>query len=497
MNIPIEQYILYSEAELNVLPLSSFCHDGCIFCSHKNIAKDDLRSSGFYGYRRSFEDVAEHISFLDPEKRVVIGESATKISEGEPFMWKDVEKIILAVRSHIGKNLISITTSGGFIEEGFFNIIKEAAPLEINFSLNSFNAKTRNKIVLDGRSAKAFENLERLSGHGESLRINVSLMAINEEITPLALIVEDIENLRKIENMALIKVFLPRFAEGLFSKFFKNYDEFTAYAERISAVLSGINAFSKAPVVLEPLTPPDTKVTIHAVTPGSRTCLAGIKTGDEILSVNGVKPRSRSEAYKFIRQTAGTLEISINENKAAASNESRNKTITFEEFDGKSDGAGGMIFVSDISPYDLDRFIEIEGELAAKGSEALVLTTVLSENYLRRVFLENKILNIKPAAVKSVNFKGNIDCIGLLTLKDVETAIGGTGLKNMESGTGGERQKNPKTADGGLVLPKNEGSELFQNVIIPGIMFDHLGFDLNGERLERLKEKFETNFIVI
>ncbi len=497
MNIPVEQYILYSEAELNVLPLSSFCHDGCIFCSHKNTAPDDLRSSGFYGYRRSFEDVSEHIGFLDPEKRVVIGESATKISEGEPFMWKGVEKIILAVRSHIGKNLISITTSGGFIGDDLFNIINAAAPLEINFSLNSFNAKTRDRIVLDGRSAKAFENLERLSGYGESLKLSVSLMAINEEITPLALIVEDIENLRKISNIALIKVFLPRFAEGLFSKFFKNYDEFTSYAERVSAVLSGINAFSRTPVVLEPLAPPDTKITVHAVTPDSRACLAGIRTGDEILSVNGRKPRSRSEAYRFITKTAGKLELTVNENKAAASNKSRNKTITFEDFDGKTEGAGGMIFISDISTYDLDRFIEINGELAAKGSEALALTTVISENYLRRVFLENNILNIKPAAVKSVNFKGNIDCTGLLTFKDIETAIGGTGLKNKESGTGGERQKITKTADGGLDIQKNEEAELSRNIIIPGIMFDHLGFDLNGERLEDFKEKFETNFIVI
>jgi len=465
MNIPVEQYILYSEAELNVLPLSSFCHDGCIFCSHKNASPDTLRSNGFYGYRRSFEEVAEHIGFLDPEKRVVIGESATKISEGEPFMWKGVEKIILAVRSRIGKNLISITTSGGFIGDDFFNIINKAAPLEINFSLNSFNAKTRDRIVLDGRSAKAFENLERLSKYGESLKLSVSLMAINEETTPIALIVEDIENLRKMANIALIKVFLPRFAEELFSKFFENYDEFTAYAEKVSSVLSGVNASGSIPVVLEPLAPPDTKVAIHAVAPDSTAFRAGIKAGDEILSVNGRKPKTRSEAYQFITKTAGTIELTINENKAASSNESRNKKLTFEDFDGKSEGAGGMIFISDINPSELDGFIRINRELAANGAEALALTTALSESYLKAVFLENGISNIKPAAVKNVNFKGNIDCAGLLTLKDIEAALRGDGLS--------------------------------KSVIIPGIMFDHLGFDLNGERLDEFKEKFETNFIVI
>ena len=464
---------------MNVLPLSSFCHDGCIFCSHKNTPRDDSRSSGFYRCRRSFEEVMEHINFLDPEKRVVIGESATKISEGEPFMWKGVEKTITAVRSHIGGNVISITTSGGFIGEDFFNIITAAAPLEINFSLNSFNPKVRDRIVSDGRTARVFENLKRLSGYGGSLKMNVSLMAINEEITPLTIIAEDIENLRKIENINLIKVFLPRFAGELFLKFFKNYDEFTAYAERIYSTLSGMNAFKKTPVVLEPLAPPDTRVTVHAVTPGSTACRAGIEPGDEIISVNGQKPRSRSEAYQFIKKTAGTLVLSVNESKPGGTDKGSNKTITFEDFNGNSEGAGGMIFVSDIDPVELDRFVEINRELKIENANAAALTTVLSESYMRTVFLENEILNIKPVAVKNVNFRGNIDCAGLLTLKDIETAMSGAVQKKSESKTGGADQK------------------YLKNIIIPGVMFDHLGFDLNGERLDELKEKFETNFIVI
>jgi len=428
---------------------------------------DILSSSGFYRYRRSFDDVMEHINFLDPEKRVVIGESATKICEGEPFMYKGVEKIISAVRSRIGDNVISITTSGGIIGEQFYKIIDKIAPLEINFSLNSFNAKTRDRIVLDGRSAKAFENLKRLSEYGGSLKMNVSLMAINEGMTPLALIIEDIENLRKISNIALIKVFLPRFAEGLFSKFFKNYEEFAAYAERVSYAISGMNAFKKTPVVVEPLAPPDTKATVHAVTPDSPAFLAGIKPGDKIISVNGRKPRSRSEAYQFIRKTAGPLELVINESRTEGTNGGLNKTITFEKFNGNSEGAGGMIFVSDINPSELDRFIETNLKLAAKNSRAAAVTTILSEKYIRAAFRENGISNIEPLAVKSVNFKGNIDCAGLLTLTDIEAAIGG-----MEK-------------------------EVFKTIIIAGIMFDHLGFDLNGDRLEDIAKKFEADFIVI
>ena len=73
---------IHSISQFNVLPVTSKCNFSCLFCSHKQNPPDikvfsvpDLSLSG----------LIDIIDFLDKDRKIVIGESATNIIEGEPF----------------------------------------------------------------------------------------------------------------------------------------------------------------------------------------------------------------------------------------------------------------------------------------------------------------------------------------------------------------------------------------------------------------------------
>lgn len=455
----IKSYILHSEAERNVLPLSPLCHNGCVFCSHKNISPSDPLY-GFYDYRREVDEIIEHIEFLDPSKRVFIGESATKIFEGEPFMFKGIMRILSALRKHVKKAPISITTSGGFIPPEFFEAAAGLAPLEINYSLNSYDERTRDGIVLDGRTRPAFENLERLCAAGPGIDVSVSLMAVCEALTPVAGLRDGIEKLRRLPGVGIIKIYLPRFSRAQFGKFFNGRHEFDAYRESVISSLAGINGVSAAPVVIEPAAPSfdGGDVLVHSVVPGSKAAAKNIGGGDKIISVNGERPLSRTHAHALITASKkSTLSITVEPASGGAE-----RRIEFADYRRGLDGACGMVFTSDISPSSLKCLAAIDEKLKKLSRRGIMATTILSLAYMNAVIEKFEFSSLAAEAFESFSFGGNIDCAGLLTAEDIR--------RNLASFSRG-RWRTP-CADSALVLPAH--------------MFDHLGRDLNGEHIADL-----------
>jgi organic radical activating enzyme len=454
----IINYILYSEAEQNVLPLSSLCHNGCVFCSHKNISKTDYLYK-FYDYKRDLSEIIEHIDFLDPSKKVYIGESATKIFEGEPFLFKGIIEVLKAVRRHVKKAAICITTCGGYIARDFFDIIDEIAPVEINFSLNSYNRQTRDAIVSDNKTDETFNNLQKLSLVKNGVKLNISLMAVNEKLTPVKLLIEDSARLRALGNISIIKIFLPRFSEKQFHNFFNGYGEFSDYCAAVKAAFAAINdAPGAAPVILEPL-PPDFdggETLIHSVIPASKAAALNLRARDKIIAVNGVAPLSKTHAYQMIVSSKKKPVLAVE--PFGGSVGGGPFSVSFPDYNRAKDGAGGIVFTADMPAEAIAGLIKINGRAAAEGERGIIATTALSLDYINNILVKFNITGLRAAAFTNRRFGGNIDCAGLLTLNDISGEIRGEGFINRY---GGE----------------------FGIIILPSLMFDHLNYDLNGDNL--------------
>jgi len=458
MNNLLEKYILYSEAEQNVLPLGFSCGSNCVFCSHKNIGAGSYLYE-FTRYSRSADEIIEHVGFLDPGKRVAIGDSATKIFEGEPFLNKDLVRVLRAVRTRVKKAPIVITTSGALIGMDFFEALDDLAPVYVNFSLNSYDRDVLKAIAPGLQAGKVFENFEKLCAAKESVKVCASLMAVNGRLTNAEGIARDVARMRLIEGLEMIRIFLPRFSDKSFGFFFRDMDEYRSYVREIIS-MAGSFSGPGTPVMAEPVAPESAEVSVFRVIPGSRAALGGAAPGDRILSVNGKIPVTRSHAHSMIVKSRERVDIRIESGK----------NLVYENFDGTTEGAGGIVFESDISHNAYESLKNINKKLTDEGRSAVMATTGLSTDYIGAFLAKHGFSSLNPFPVTNRSFGGNIDCAGLLSFRDIANAI---------------NEKHSKASS-----LKNRESAL----IIPGAMLDHLEIDIAGTSLFDFTE--ETGYEV-
>jgi len=79
--------LLYHSHIRGVLPLTSECNMRCVFCSNR-FNPPGVRVA--FIRPRAPAEVVDSLDELAPAERVVIGESATRICEGEPFTHPEV-----------------------------------------------------------------------------------------------------------------------------------------------------------------------------------------------------------------------------------------------------------------------------------------------------------------------------------------------------------------------------------------------------------------------
>lgn len=85
--LPLKELILESAAQSNILPIISTCNVQCRFCSNR---QNPPLAETLSMPPVSLELVDEALSLMDPGKPVVIGESVTRLTEGEPFVHPGV-----------------------------------------------------------------------------------------------------------------------------------------------------------------------------------------------------------------------------------------------------------------------------------------------------------------------------------------------------------------------------------------------------------------------
>ncbi len=431
--------LLETASRDNILILTTRCSTSCIFCSHQQNPEE---IEAYYVDTLSREQIDTLIEFLDGTKKIIIGESATRICEGEPFLCSGIIGILEHIRNRYPKATIQITTSGIHLDGAVITRLESIGNIELNVSLNSSSANGRRKLYRGKEHYQAVEAVKLLKS--STLVYSGSIVAMPhlvgwEDIRETMLFLQEY-------GAASIRLFMPgytRFTKGLLppNDIRSDMENFTQEMGKLIHI----------PLVMEPSGVKDTIALVDGILAGSPAEKSGIIKGDRILTINGRSIISRVDAYYKAYETRNpTIEL-----------ERGGRTI--EVLVEKPAGASsGMVFSYDIHP---DTILGIEKGISRnRGKNCLILTSELAYQLLSCCFTDRHKAEIE--AVRNEFFGGNILCAGLLTLSDIEAHL--------------EKK---------WLLP--------QVILLPGIMFDTAGRDLMGRHFMELEAKLGIKAEVI
>ncbi|WP_406678634.1 DUF512 domain-containing protein [Neomoorella carbonis] len=437
------QLAVLTAARYNILPLTSSCNLRCLFCSHRqNPPGVETR----YLPPLKPEQVDTLLDFLDGSRKIVIGESATRLIEGEPMTHPDFLAILARVRRRFTATALEITTNGTFLTRELARALADLGPLEINLSLNSASPAGRLKLMGDKKPTTALEAPLTLKQAG--ITYHGSLVAL-PWIIGWSDVRETILYLSR-SGARTIRIFLPgytrlappelRFPENL--------------RQQIEAELEVLRQQTDVPLLLEPLCLNNLTPVVEGVIPGTPADRAGLRRGDIILAVDGQKPRSRVEAYRLIAKPGKRhLVVQRQENTGSGpytsstgcKKQRRSLNLLVTE-----DGSG-LTF-----SWDFDPDILQEVEQACRRHHArrvLIMTSELAGKVIKEAVAWLP-WELEVITAPSQFFGGTIACAGLLTLRDFKIAWQEWSKKN---------------------------STPVDLIILPGIAFDYRGFDLTGQ----------------
>lgn len=147
----LQRLLVEAVRDHNVLPLTGRCNLSCCFCSHR------YNPPGTKAYSfgpLSVELLRELSAYLDPEKKIIIGESATRLREGEPLTHPRFMDLLKNLRARYPQTLIQATTNGSLLEPQIIEALSALQPLELVISVNSITQKGRSLLMGDPEPGK-------------------------------------------------------------------------------------------------------------------------------------------------------------------------------------------------------------------------------------------------------------------------------------------------------------------------------------------------------
>lgn len=449
MNSKQKYLILKTVQDNNILPITSQCNLHCKFCSHFQNPPDLKVES--YGHL-NLKFIKEMIDFLPKEGPVILGESATKIIEGEPFYHPEIDKILKILRNRWPKKEIRITTNGSFLSKKRIDLIKKLGNITLSISLNCANKAEREYLMKDKNGEKVFSAIKTLAYY--NLNFNGSLVAL-----PHVTGWNSIENtIRYLDNYnaETIRVFMPAFTD--YTKENMKF-EFVLYS-KLNKFVNKINKELKTPVIFEPPYLKNLSAIIKGIISGSPVDNCNLNKGDIIKKVNNKKVVSRVDAFNKIKNSKNPVLNLENNSKGE---------IIINKRKGKR---SGLVMDYDIEPARINKLINLVKKY--KDNEIILLTSEIAKDMLDFVVnekvketSEEKIINVLE--VKNNFFGGSILTAGLLTVEDI--------IKK---------------------LKKYEFNDPNKSLIIlPSVIFDDYGNDLKGHNYKEIKEEFEVKIEIL
>lgn len=436
---PVEVLVLEA-ASGGVLALTSQCNLNCFFCSNRQNPPgvEVLRIAP-----RTLAQVAEALSFVDPAGPVTIGESATRVVEGEPFTHPQILEVLELVRRTLPRAAIRITTNGSLLDRRAAEVLARLGNVEVCLSLNSASLLGRGLLTGDENPAAALKAPHLLREYG--VPFHGSIVAL-----PHVVGWADLEEtvLRLAEDGArTVRLFLPGFTRlappalvfgpGL-------WEELAVFAKHFGAG-TGV------PVLCEPPLVGDLKPQVAGVMAGTPAAAVGLSAGDVLLTVNGVAALSRVHAFEMVHHAASPL-LDVQ----------RGKEVFQVRLPKRAGERPGLVVEWDLDPALVDA---LAGEVRRRRARrVLVLASQLGRPLLEAGILAfgGSDLKIEVMAVENRFFGGSIACAGLLTVADFQEAL--------EERWSGKRPP-------------------FDLILLPGAAFDARGRDLTGRSYRELEEK--------
>lgn len=440
----VDRLVLDSALEANILPITSRCASGCIFCSHKNNPADiAVASVGV----RSLDEVARTLAFLDPGKVITIGESATTIIEGEPFSHPDFTEIVSLVRRAFPTTPLEITTNGGYLTADMVAFIEGVGNVALNVSLNSALLRGRWLLMGEGpeRAERAIEGVRLLGG--SSIPYNASIVALPNVVGWAD--VRDTVLFLASHNATSIRIVAPAFSSRadprLLAETEHLYPELRRFVEQLPTDLP-------CPVLLEPSRVSDLTPVVSGVLKGSPAERAGLRRGDVFETIGGNRPRCRVEAWQWLLSPGPT-----------AAEIRRGESTLEVGWSNPAEGQAGVTMEYDFDPVRMRKLGEA---IATAPGRSLVMTSVLGYPVVSRVLellgIDDDLATAVP--VENTTFGGTIGAAGLLTLDDYVAEY---------------QAWNEAPAGDTRVLSQ---------IIIPEEGFDRRGFDLKRRHVSELEQ---------
>lgn len=406
---------LNSALARGVLPITSACNFACAFCSNRQ-NPPNVRTYRFP--HRPLGDLQRDIELLPRGGRIVVGEAATRIDEGEPFLHPDCERILAAVRAARPKAELVITTNGSLLDRSRAELLAALAPVSVNLSLNMVSPAARRRWLGDRRPEGALAAARLLSEHG--VPWHGSLVAM-----PHLTGWEEIERtLRFLAGSGALtaRLFLPGFTrlappELKFGR--ELWPELAAFAGRMSRELS-------LPITVEPPLLSDLAARVAGVISGSPAELAGLRAGDIITAVgpSGERPRCRVDCYRLLSEAELPCALTVERETPGEGPALHALTLPPRPDGARSGRAGysahGVVLDYDVDPRQIDRAVALMQR--ARGA-TLILTGALAAPVislaLRRAAPDG---DWRLVAVENRFFGGSIMAAGLLTVGDIIAA---------------------------------------------------------------------------
>jgi len=439
MRTATKDYIINTVYRTNILPVISLCNTSCVFCSHKqNPSEVEVYKLG----RLELCDFEEIIEFLSPDRKIIIGESATRIIEGEPLLHKKFIDIVERVRNKYKSTPIQITTNGILLNGGLVERLTELGGIELNVSVNSIRDDKRKEILGLREKDNIKEKLLLLKG-----KINYSASAVFD---PIFMGYDDIKEMAEFldENGAdSIRLFLPGYTH-LTGKHF----ELEELYKDVLAFVKGIKTKNGIPIIVEPSFIFDLKARVEGVVNNSAAKEAGVLEGDIIEGVNGEKVLTRVDAFNRVYRLKNPELNIIRGDRELKIKLAKEKNTS-----------PGFVMLYDIDPDEADgikRLVERH-----QSNNVLFITSELAYNVLRGLFeISGFTFNYNIIKAPNAFFGGTIKCAGLLTVQDII-----------------DRAKD--------YIEQNGKPDL---IVLPPVMFDNRRRDPLGRKLDEIEMELKV-----
>jgi hypothetical protein len=408
--------------------ISWVCGVQCVFCYERGNPPE----MNFPRHRTTRKEIMTSVKHFDPErgKRLPI---PSRYDNNEILTFPGILDIVGALREKTDAPILNISTNGTMLDEDFVRRLAEHRPILLGISLNSADPGVRASIMKERRPEIPLQSLALLKKY----RIPYAVSIVAWNTVPLSDLESTVAYADPFDPLQ-VRICLPghtrRFSEE------KLFDVEDLWG-RIIGAIETFRPRYETPVIPLPYTYEAFKhgrisflPEVGGVIKNSPAWKAGLRAGDEIISVNRVMVRSRRFLQSLMDRLAGE-HTKILWMKIKRHGKEEEKIIRFdpETFDYRFPylpetrhfelNYYGMFLYDGFDPADAVRLRD--AALATGARKVLVLTSWMIRPYLELALshIDTGGVRFDPVIPENLYMGGNIVVGDLLTIRDFIHAI--------------------------------------------------------------------------